>query len=100
ADILRTLEVEVNDDFDDRRRQWKTDKLEAEVRKAIWEAEVKEDVKKDYKPPLIPDDCEEPEPPHQRRLLINDVTPEKLVRLGALHPDGLVLPRDGPGGGV
>ena len=89
-----TLEVEVNEDFPDRRRQWKTDKLEAETRRAIWEDEAKGAVKKGYKPPLMPVDCEEPDPPHERRLLVNDVTPEKLVRLAAVNPFGLVMQRD------
>ena len=94
ADLLRKLEVELNEDFPERRRQWKTDKLEAETRRALWEAEAKGAVKKGHKPPLMPFDCEEPDPPHERRLLINDVTPEKLVRLAAVNPFGLVHQRD------
>ena len=94
ADLMRKLEVELNEDFADRRRQWKTDKLEAETRRALWEDEAKEAVKKGHKPPLMPFDCEEPDPPHERRLLINDVTPEKLVRLAAVNPFGLVHQRD------
>ena len=94
ADIIRTLEAELNDDFPDRRRQWKTDKVEADLRRAAWEDEAKTAVKKGFKPPLMPADCEEPEPPHERRLLTNDVTPEKLVRLAAVNPFGLILQRD------
>ena len=99
ADPMSKIEVELNEDFADRRRQWKTDKLEAETRRAQWEAEAKEAVKKGHKPPLMPFDCEEPDPPHERRLIINDVTPEKLVRLAAANPFGLLHQRDEwPGG--
>jgi hypothetical protein len=51
-------------------------------------------VKNGFRPPLMPEACEEPEPPHLLRLLLNDVTPEKLVRLAAINPHGLVLLRD------
>ena len=94
ADLMRKLEVELNEDFPDRRRQWKTDKLEAETRRALWEAEATQAVKRGHKPPLMPFDCEEPDPPHERRLIINDATPEKLVRLAAVNPFGLVHQRD------
>ena len=94
ADLLRKLEAELNEDFPDRRRQWKTDKLEAETRCTQWEAEAKQAVKNGHKPPLMPFECEEPDPPHERRLIINDATPEKLVRLAAVNPFGLVHQRD------
>jgi hypothetical protein len=94
AGPARLLEAELNEDFSDRRRQWKTDKLEADTRRGIWESEAKEAVKKGHKPPLMPFDCEEPDPPNERRLLINDATPKKLIRLAAANPYGLVHQRD------
>jgi hypothetical protein len=94
AGPARLLEAELNEDFAERRRQWKTDKLEADTRRALWETEAKDAVKKGHKPPLMPFDCEEPDPPNERRLVINDATPEKLIRLAAVNPYGLVHQRD------
>ena len=84
----RALEAELNADFPERRREWKAEKLAAELRRAEWEKSVKVALEKGMAPPWMPAECEEPDPPHRRRLLTNDSTPEKLVRLVAVNPFG------------
>jgi hypothetical protein len=94
SDLSRTLEEELNEDYPERRREWKTRKKEAELKLAEWEKSVAAAVKQDVPPPLMSADCEEPERVNQRRLRTSDATPEKLVRLAAANPYGLVMHRD------
>lgn len=90
----RELEAELNEDFADRQREWKTEKRAAELRQQEWEKSVKVAVESGHPPPIMPENCEVPEPPHRRRLLTNDTTPERLVRLVAVNPFGVVVHRD------
>lgn len=93
-DPARELEAALNEDFADRCREWRTEKLAAELRRQEWEKAVKVAAEKRLAPPTMPADCEESEPPHRRRLLTNDTTPERLVRLVAVNPFGVVVHRD------
>jgi hypothetical protein len=94
AEPIRKIEEELNETFGDRLRAWKTDKAAAEVRKNEWQAKLTEAVKAGRTPTVMPEDAEEPERPHPRRLIITDVTPEKVVRMSAVNTHGLMLVRD------
>lgn len=92
--LLAQLEVEINTDWDDRRRSHKRDVAAAKERRALWERDVKTAVKNKVPPPDMPADAEDPEPPSRRRLLSVDPTVEKAARLNLANPRGLLLVRD------
>jgi hypothetical protein len=98
ADVARDLAAELeqdwNTDFEERERQYRTRKAEAEVRRETWENSVKAAVKDDKPSPLEPKEAKAPDPPEPRRLVIADVTVEKAARLAAANPRGLLLMRD------
>jgi hypothetical protein len=94
AEPVRTIEAELNEMWPDRLRAWKTEQAAAEVRKRAWQEELNAAVKQGGTPPRMPADAEEPERVHLRRLVITDVTPEKVVRLSAVNSHGLLLIRD------
>ena len=94
AELMRRLEEELDSDFLERRREWKTTKLAAELAEGMWQAECKEAHKKGYPLPQMPAAAEAPDPPQPRRLVVNDATVEKLVRLSAGSAHGLFFLRD------
>jgi hypothetical protein len=94
TNLLTQLEIELNVDWDDRRRAYKRDLAAAKERRAVWERDVKEAIKQKKSPPDMPADAEDPEPPQKRRLLSTDPTIEKAARLSQANPRGLSLVRD------
>ncbi|MDH3665280.1 MAG: YfjI family protein, partial [Alphaproteobacteria bacterium] len=94
VDPVRTIEVEINADFDDRRRRWFGEKEAAKARRDQWQTNIKEGAKLNIPAPSMPENAEEPPAPQFHRLLVNDTTTEKLARLAAANRHGLVLARD------
>jgi hypothetical protein len=94
ADRLSDLEAEMNADWEERQREWRTRRQAAKERRAMWEADVKEAVKRGNPPPAEPPGAGEPEPLARRRALSTDPTTEKAARLSAENPRGLLLLRD------
>jgi hypothetical protein len=90
TNFLSQLEIELNIDWDVRRRQCKRDLAAAKERRASWE----EDVRLAVKPPDMPADAEDPDPPQRYRLFSTDPTIEKAARLAHGNPRGLLLVRD------
>ena len=94
AELMRKLEEELDADRDDRRREWKCAKLAAELAEGTWQAACKEAHKQNLPLPAMPAAAEAPDAPQPRRLVVNDATIEKLVRLSAGSPHGLLFARD------
>ena len=69
---LAEIEVSINEDWKERKRQHATDKAAAAERKANWEKEVKAAVKNGNLPPCMPADADEPDSPQRRRILSTD----------------------------
>lgn len=91
---LAEIEVSINEDWKERKRQHATDKAAAAERKANWEKEVKAAVKNGNPPPCMPADAVEPDPPQRRRILSTDPTVAKAERMSAGNPRGMALVRD------
>ena len=91
---LSELGGQLNDDWEERMRDYRTAKQEAKERRATWEIEVKEAVKQGLAPPREPDGAREPDLPHKRRVYSTDPTVEKARDLSAANPRGLLLHRD------
>src|SRR5690349_611828 len=68
TNLLAQLEIELNKDWDDRRRAYKRDLAAAKERRAMWENDVKTAIKGKLPPPDMPADAEDPDPPQRRRL--------------------------------
>jgi hypothetical protein len=94
TNLLAQLEIELNTDWDDRRRIYKRDLAAAKERRALWEIEVKTAVNRKLPPPDMPADAEDPDPPQRHRLFSTDPTAEKAARLAHGNPRGLLLVRD------
>jgi hypothetical protein len=93
-DPLSLLEGELATGYGDRLRLWRTQAEEAKARRAKWEAEVKDAVKKGHAAPEMPQAAVDPEKPPRPRLVLTDTTPEEAARLAAAEPRGLLLHRD------
>jgi len=91
---LAEIEVVINEDWKERRREHSTDKVAAADRRARWEKEVKTAVGLGNVPPVMPADADEPDAPQRRRILSTDPTVAKAERMSAANPRGLVLVRD------
>lgn len=91
---LYAIAAELNEDWQERRRQHATDKAAAEERRNKWNEEVKKATKGGHTPPVQSADAEEPEPPHKRRLVSTDPTVAKAERMSAANPRGMLLERD------
>jgi hypothetical protein len=94
TNLLARLEIELNTDWDDRRRAYKRDLVAAKERRALWERDVKAAIKNNLSPPDMPADAEYPDPPVRRRLFSTDPTVEKAARLAHGNPRGQQLLRD------
>lgn len=92
--ILRELETELAAEFPATQRQYKADAKAAEFRRDAWEKDVAEAVKKGWPAPPMPENAVEPDKPELPRLIVTDVTAEKLVRMSAGNDRGLLLVRD------
>ena len=93
-EAVRTVERGLNADWDSKLSKFETDKNAAEAHRAKWEQEVAAAVRSNADVPVMPEEAAEPEKPTQRRLWVVDSTPEKLVRLLAENPGGLICYRD------
>lgn len=91
---LHVIEADLNEDWQDRLRQYATDKVAAEERRNGWKQAAKTAAAEGYTPPILPADAVEPEPPHKRRLASTDPTVAKAERMSAANPRGMVLVRD------
>jgi len=91
---MSALEAELNDDFEERTRTWRTARQEAKERRGAWEAEVKEAVKSGRPPPAEPLGAREPDQPWKRRSCSTDPTMEAARDLSAANLRGLLLHRD------
>jgi len=93
-EAVRTVERGLNADWDSKLSKFETDKNAADAHRAKWEQEVATAVRSNTDVPLMPEEAAQPEKPTQRRLCVVDSTPEKLVRLLADNPGGLICYRD------
>ena len=94
TNLVAQLEVELNTDWDDRRRSYKRDLAAAKERRAMWELDVKTAVKGNLPPPDMPADAEEPDPVQRHRVFSTDPTVEKAARMSHGNPRGLLQIRD------
>lgn len=94
TNFLSQLEIELNIDWDVRRRQYKRDLAAAKERRASWEGDVGLAIKRSVPPPDMPADAEDPDPPQRYRLFSTDPTIEKAARLAHGNPRGMLLVRD------
>ena len=94
AEPLAALAADLNDDFEERMREYRTAKQEAKERRALWETDVKAAVKAGRPPPAEPPGAAEPELPRKRRASSTDPTVEAARDLSAANPRGLGLHRD------
>jgi hypothetical protein len=91
---IAALEAGMNADWEARLRQHDTDKAEAAVVADKWKDEVKNAAKTGNAPPQRPDRAKEPEPLQKRRFAVRDATTQRLARMMAANPRGLLLFRD------
>jgi hypothetical protein len=91
---LSELAVELNSDWKDRQREYRTKRQFAKEKRALWEAEVKTAAKNGCPAPEEPESAREPDPPRKRRICSTDPTFEAARDLSAANPRGLLLHRD------
>jgi hypothetical protein len=85
---------DLNEDFEERMRAWRTASQEAKERRALWEADVKTAVKEGRAAPGEPAGARDPDRPRRRRVHSTDPTIEAARDLSAANPRGLLLHRD------
>jgi hypothetical protein len=90
-DAVRTIERELNKDFDAKQREYKRQLKKAELRLVAWEREVEAALKANQEPPLMP---EMPKPPIKMRIWIGDTTTEQAARMLGENPAGFICIRD------
>ncbi len=81
--------------FAARHRQWVSEKTKADKKRKVWEAILAAKIEKgedDFEE--MPADCVAPPEPEKRRIVVNDVTIEKLVRIHAGNERGILNFRD------
>ena len=91
---IAALEAGMNADWEARLRQHDTDKAEAAAVADKWKGEVKSAATSGNAPPQRPDRAKEPEPLQKRRFAVRDATTQRLARMMAANPRGLLLFRD------
>ncbi|HYD86789.1 MAG TPA: DUF3987 domain-containing protein [Vitreimonas sp.] len=91
---LAAIERESAGDVAERRREHEAAKAEAGLRREEWERSVAEAVKHKRAAPPMPAEAEEPEEPRIPRMIVADVTTEKLARIIAENPRGVISIRD------
>jgi hypothetical protein len=91
---LSDLAADLNDDWEERQRDFRTARQEAKERRAVWEADVKEAVNRRTPPPPAPLGAQEPTEPKKRRAYTTDATMEAARDYSAANPRGLMLHRD------
>lgn len=91
---IAALEKHLNQDWEERQRQHDTKKAEAAALADKWKKEVETAAKHGNAPPPRPDRAKEPEAPQRRRFAVRDATTQRLARMMAANPRGLLLFRD------
>jgi hypothetical protein len=91
---IAALEKHLNQDWEERQRQHDTNKAEAAALSDRWKREVEQAAKHGNAPPQRPDRAKEPEPLQKRRFAVRDATTQRLARMMAANPRGLLLFRD------
>jgi hypothetical protein len=93
-DAVRTIEQELNADWDSVKAKFETEKEHAAAHKSAWQDAVAKSIKSDKTPPELPEEANAPQQPTRRRLWIVDATTEKAARILAENPGGLLCFRD------
>jgi hypothetical protein len=93
-DAVRSLERDLNRDWEATKAQYEREKNVAEARRKVWEQSVTAAVKKGADVPELPDGANPPKSPTKTRIWIVDATPEKVARILGENPGGLVCFRD------
>lgn len=91
---LADLTADLNDDWEERQREFRSAKQEAEERRANWKADVKAALKEYRTPPREPPGAREPDTPKKRAAYTTDTTMEAARDLSAANMRGLLLHRD------
>jgi hypothetical protein len=90
----RSIEVGEGSDFAEVEREWKATATLAEETEDEWTRKVREAVKAGLKPPPRPVGADVPPEPQRPRIIVGNATPEKLNKLFAANPRGLLLMMD------
>jgi Protein of unknown function (DUF3987) len=93
-DLLRTLEMDINRGFADRRREYLAKHEAAKAAREQWQQDVREATKAGRPTPPMPETAEEPRPLSRIRLVATDATSEMLGRLLQGNPRGILYFRD------
>src|SRR5262245_21202886 len=93
-DAVRSIERELNANFEERKARYEDEKAAADARKEEWKRQVKAADRDNVVPPPMPMEAMEPKQPTKIRVWISDITTEKMARLLGENPDGLVNFRD------
>lgn len=91
---MSDLGGQLNDDWEERARDYRTAKQAAKECRATWERDVKGAIAAGNAAPLEPATARDPDQPHRRRIYSTDPTVEKARDLSAANPRGLLLHRD------
>jgi hypothetical protein len=91
---IAAMEGALNHDWAERERTHDTTKAEAAEAMANWQNEVKQAAKLKAAPPPRPDNARAPDPPQRRRFSVRDATTQRLAKMMANNPRGLLLFRD------
>lgn len=84
----------LNDDWEQRQREYRTAKQSAKEVRSAWEADVKQAVKVGTAAPHEPIAARDPDRPYKRRIYSTDPTSEAARNLSAANSRGLLLHRD------
>ncbi|MCH8172266.1 MAG: DUF3987 domain-containing protein [Proteobacteria bacterium] len=93
-EILKNIESDLLPEFEQEVREYETNKEFARAVKEDWQGKIKKAAQGKTKPPAMPADAEEPEPPIRPRLMIADATGEATVKILQAHPKGILNYRD------
>lgn len=94
AHILPALERKMMGDFPDRLAEWKAKSEAGKAKIEEWQKDVRAATKSGHAPPPPPKDAEPPEP-KPPRLVMTDVTVEKVaMTLAEAAPKGVIISRD------
>jgi hypothetical protein len=92
--LVRGIERERAESFDETYRQWQTLVASAEIIKETWNGKVREAIKSGAEPPTMPAGACAPPEPERPRIITSDVTPERLGAMLGANPKGLFSVRD------
>ena len=92
--VLRGIENDRLQDFEEELRRYATDIEAARVAADAWKRDVETAHKEDVPAPLKPDSAQEPEVPPRPRAVVMDTTTEELASVVAANPKGLLVFRD------